>query len=503
MLLTSALNKKWILLLVVLLSCCYLTIITTSNRENVFFSGDGGVKSLVVKQVGAGRGFKFLRLDQPVWVQDIWSAGFFPLRKPFVYPSSAGYLFSFPPLYQIANAVLYRQWGFRAFYLLPFLSALLLWLVSASLLLRLGLGSGRTALLLAMLVFGTPLTVYGAIYWEHMTAVLFLFGGVWMITDPRPGIVGGILAGLFCGVAVWLRPEALIMDFLYALAVLALFSRRRYIAYGAFIISLGVPIVGFLAFNKLVYGSLLGVHSYQVLQEHSFAFKIAKAFFECLLINWTGFIYFPFVALLIPAIYLVWKGLWSPERPVLMLLLVAGCFCILASLMMPNSGGRQWGARYLLPVLPILLVAGGLVLQELPRGEWKRRPGWMRGVLVAGIGYCLILNGVVGGFSFMRSNADRVKPAYDFAAQQGEGVILVNSENIPMELASLFDKRYFFLAPTDSSLRRLLPLLKQRGVKDCLYISEDYRNPGLNNVLNSDTSLLRKGNYYFAKYMIP
>jgi hypothetical protein len=503
MLLNSALNKKWILLLVVLLSCCYLTIITTSNRENVFFSGDGGVKSLVVKQVGAGNGFKFLHLDQPIWVQDIWSAGFFPLRKPFVYPSSDGYLFSFPPLYQIANAVLYRQWGFRAFYLLPFLSALLLWLGFASLLLRLGLGSGRTALLLAMLVFGTPLTVYGAIYWEHMTAVLFLFGGVWMITDPRPGIGGGILAGLFCGVAVWLRPEALVMDFLYALAVLALFSRRRYVAYGAFIISLGVPIVGFLAFNKLVYGSLLGVHSYQVLQEHSFAFKIAKALFECVMINWTGFIYFPFVALLIPAIYRVRKGWWSPERPVLMLLLVAGCFCILAPLMMPNRGGRQWGARYLLPVLPILLVAGGLVLQELPWGEWRRRPGWMRGVLLAGIGYCLILNGVVGGLSFMRSNADRVKPAYDFAAQQEEGVILVNSENIPMELASLFDKRYFFLTPTDSSLRRLLPLLKQRGVRDCLYISEDYMNPGLNNVLNSDTSLLRKGNYYFAKYMIP
>ena len=55
------------------------------------------------------------------------------------------------------------------------------------------------------------------------------------------------------------------------------------------------------------------------------------------------------------------------------------------------------------------------------------------------------------------------------------------------ELGSLFNKEYFFLAPGDDSLRRLLPLLKRQGVHEYTYISDprdplsmppSLRNPG-------------------------
>ncbi|HWB90874.1 MAG TPA: hypothetical protein VG605_03440 [Puia sp.] len=493
--------KRAVLPVVFLLSFCYLAFLSLSTQKNVYFSGDGGVKSIVVKQIGHGESFKYLRLDQPKWVTDIWSAGYFPLRKPFVYPSSEGYIFSFPPLFQIVNSFFYRAWGYIGLYVLPFFCALLLWTVFVLLLMRCGVPAYMAGLGLAVLVFASPLTIYGAIYWEHMPAVLLLFGGVWILLDARVRIPAAILAGLACGMAVWLRPEGLVMDLLYGLAALALYRVRRSAAYLVFIGSVAAPVIGFLVFNKIEYGALLGVHSYQVLQEHSIFFKIAKAGYEFFLITWTNLQYFPLVLLLVPAVYRIIRGKSRPELSLSLLLFAAAAFCLISPLLMPNGGGRQWGARYLLPAVPVVVAGGVLLWKERGNG---RLPGWALGLLAVGLAYSFIINTIVGGYSLRSSNLTRVKPAFDFAVAQPQEVVVVNSENIPMELASLFEKRYFFLVSGDTSLNRLMPMLKAQGIKDCLYIDEQpLPHPAMINRLNRDSSLLKEGNYYFARYDLP
>src|SRR5260221_7810763 len=508
-----AFNKRAILPLVFFLSSCYLVLLVSSTQKDIFFYGDGGMKYVVIQQLQRGEGFKYLHLGQPKWVMDIWSNGYFPLKKPFVYSSPGGYLFSFPPFFQLLSSFFYLKLGYWGLYVIPLVSALSLWLLFIGVLKRCGLTSENVAVALGILVFGTPVTLYGAIYWEHMPAVLLLFGGAALILDPRPRPAGAVLAGLACGTALWLRPESFVMDFLYGMAALVLFRNRRLIAYPAFALAMIPPMAGFLVFNKVNYGSLMGVHSYQVLQEHSFLFKIAKGFFELFLINWTAFIYFPFMILLLPALYKMWKRQWLAGLPVTLLILVTAAFCLLSPFLMPNSGGRQWGARYFLPVLPMLAAAGALVFRELVLTDRLRAPRWVAGLLLAGLVYSVLLNTVGGGlFSLRDSNYNRVKPAFDFVKQQQEKVILVNSENISMEMAVLFDRHYFFLAPADTSFQRLMPLLKGQGVREFLYISQEVGAPGLPNevsaprlpnLLNADTGLLKKGNYYFGKYMIP
>ena len=74
-------------LLVYFLSLCYLVFLVSSTQPGIFFSGDGGLKFMVVKQLQTGHGFKYLYLPQPDWVHKIWQSGYFPFGSPFVYPS--------------------------------------------------------------------------------------------------------------------------------------------------------------------------------------------------------------------------------------------------------------------------------------------------------------------------------------------------------------------------------------------------------------------------------
>src|ERR1700722_12117276 len=127
-----------VILLVLVVALAYLAFLTSSIQNGVFYSADGGVKYMTVKQVSEGHGFKYLYLPQPSWVQSIWQAGYFPLRAPFVYPSPHGYMYVFPPAFQIINAFLYSRLGYSGLYILPILSIVLLWVFMVLVLRRLG-----------------------------------------------------------------------------------------------------------------------------------------------------------------------------------------------------------------------------------------------------------------------------------------------------------------------------------------------------------------------------
>ncbi len=62
----SAMGTNWrrlresdlLIYLVLILSGIYLTFIALSIHEGIFYAGDQGIKSLVVKQIAQGYGFK-------------------------------------------------------------------------------------------------------------------------------------------------------------------------------------------------------------------------------------------------------------------------------------------------------------------------------------------------------------------------------------------------------------------------------------------------------------
>ncbi|MDO6435067.1 hypothetical protein Q4E93_30915 [Flavitalea sp. BT771] len=483
-------------------SLCYLAFLVFSNQPGIFFSGDGGMKFMVVKQLQGGHGFKYLYLPQPAWVHEIWSKGFFPFRDPFIYPTPQGDLFSFPPYFQLISAKFYGWFGDAGLYVLPVVSAILLWGVMIVLLRLTGIPDQLVALLLAILVFCSPLTLYGAVYWEHMPAVLLLCAGIAVLL--RPGMAVGylFLLGLLSGLSVWLRPEAIAMNILFGVAALVMYRRERHRGIPWFLAGMAITMAGFLAMNHRWFGSLLGVHSFQVLQDHPLFYKIGKGAKNFFLINWISIRYFPLILATPIVLYQWWKGRIRLEQRTVLFLAVIASFCCLSPFMLPNDGGMQWGARYFLVVIPLFLVAIALVIKELG----MRLPGWVYGVLVVALVYAFLLNSIGGGvYKLRQANFTRIKPAMEFLRQQQGDVIVVGSEFIPMELGSLFDEKYFFLSEKDSSFSGLHALLRQQHIREYLFINQEDKSPAFPNLLQQDggKELIKKGNYYFARYAVP
>jgi hypothetical protein len=486
------------------ISLCYLTFLVFSNQPGIFFSGDGGMKFMVVKQLQGGHGFKYLYLPQPEWVHGIWNSGFFPFRDPFIYHSPQGDLFSFPPYFQLISAKFYGWFGYAGLYVLPAVSAILLWGVMIVLLRLTGIPDQLVALLLGVLVFCSPLTLYGAVYWEHMPAVLLLCGGIAVLL--KPGMAGGylFLLGLLSGLSVWLRPEAIAMNILFGVAALVLYRRERYRGIPWFLAGMAITMTGFLVMNHRWFGSLLGVHSYQVLQDHSLFYKIGKGGKNFFVINWISIRYFPFILAAPIVMYWWWRGGIRLEQRTVLFLGVLAAFCCLSPFMLPNDGGMQWGARYFLCVIPLFLVAISLVIKDIGMSR-QMMPKWVSLLVGLAVVYTFFLNSIAGGvYKLRQANFTRIKPAMEFIRQQPGEVIVVGSEFIPMELGSLFDEKYFFLSEKDSSFSRLHALLRQQHIREYLYINQEDKSPAFPNLLlQGGKGMIRKGNYYFARYTVP
>jgi hypothetical protein len=488
--------------LVALFSAVYLAFLVSSAEPGVFFSSDGGIKYLVVKQLTEGHGFKYMYLPQPQWVHQIWANGFFPFKPPFLYPSSAGYLFVFPPAFQIISSFFYAHFGNAGLLVIPILSTLLLWLSFILLLRRCDISPSRISIGLFILVFCSPLTIYGATYWEHMTAILLLFFGLSFLVKPPSGPIAALVLGLLSGLASWFRPEAMMMNVLYGLALIGLFIKDRNRTTILFLIGMTLGVASFLLFNKIEFDSFFGIHSRQVLKESVEGGVEVNPFRNLITNNLINARHFLFILLILPVIY-AWLRYRKQLHPrTFLLLAIVLAYCILTPFMVPNDGGRQWGARYFLPVITVVLVTLLLVDKE-----WKLNfPVWLTAIILLIAAYSFQHNTYKGGIkTLVWENQHRISPDLNYLKQTPGKVVVVSLPYIAMELGYLFDDKYFFLAPDDSSLNRLLPQLKQQGIRQYTYIY-DVRVPTIKPTELTDTIPdwpHDYGDFEFREYSLP
>lgn len=486
------LHESSVLIYVVLiLSAGYLGFLASSIHEGIFYAGDEGIKSLVVKQIVHGYGFKYLHLSQPAWVQSIWKAGFTPLRPPWFYPSTAGYLIVFPPAFQVISAWLYAKWGTPGLYVVPMLSTaiLLLWLVF--LLKRCGVKPIMIALAIFLLVFCSPLALYGVMFWEHLPAVLLLFAGLAFIADPPRHPAAAAALGIVSGLSVFLRPEALMMNFLYALAVVFLFYRsnrvfreRRLLGdtrlFGenpripmSFLLGLAISVLAFFSFNWEEYGSILGIHGRQVFEDKNPDTHMTwtHGLDNLWQNNYISTSHFLFSLLLIPLLIraIITRKMSDPRPGVLAAIVLL--FSLLTPWLLPNNGVVQWGARYFLPIIPVTLVALFLAERQWGLLASKRLPLWLLALILAGIGRCFYDNTHGGGYKDVRWRYNqRLTKTYRLIGRQSGNVVVISHHWMINDFAWLFDKAYFFEASNNDSLSRLLPLLKNHGVHQFIYV---------------------------------
>lgn len=449
--------------LVLLASLAYLIFLACSIHQGIFFAGDQALKSMQVQQIAAGHGFKYLYLGQPEWVRSIWEKGFFPLQPPFFYPSPKGYLIVYPPLFQIITAFFYSKFGSAGLYIIPMLCALVLLGWTASLFKRCGVSPIHTAAAIFILVFCSPLMLYGVMFWEHLPAVLLLFAGISVIVAPPRKIWTALALGASTGLAIWLRPETLVMVLLYSAAVAILYLRDRRGVYIAFGIGIALAVLPWLAFNYLEYGSLFGIHGQQVLYDRNSESHLGwhNGWRNLIAINDISIRHFWFLLLLPPILYYSIRRKETDLRPLLLATIVI-LYSLLTPFMLPNDGIIQWGPRYFLGIIPVALFA--LFLAP--------RPAWLAVLIFIAALPSFYQNTHGGGYKELRWRYNtRMADTYKLLTEKTGQVVIATPHFAAYDFGYIFDKDYFFAADSEDSLRRLLPLLKSQGVHQfvCIY----------------------------------
>jgi hypothetical protein len=486
--------------IIVLLACCFLVVLLLTIRRDVFYSGDAGLKYLVVKQFISTGEYKILHAEQPGWVNRLWSGSYYPFKPPFVYNTTQGRMVAFPPFFQWLNAPFYNWFGYQGLYVIPAVSTVLLWICFIQLLQRIKIQPLLIAFGTLLLALCSPVTMYGAMYWEHCTALLLLFVNIIYLVKPPSGPQAVIL-GLLSGSAVWLRPEAIVYCGLFMLAAIYNFYRDKTIAHLYFAFAVSVVIAGFFVFNTFVYGDALGAHGYQLVREAGVTEQVAKGFTILTHTHARLILYYP-VALIFYAMT-VWMFIKRPLLPVAVyqLAAIACLFSVIIPFILPNAGGKQWGPRYLLPLIPVMVTVISMVLKYFPVDFFKNK--WGIAIVVLIVGYSMHLNVYQAATSLKKDYAYRVTPGLRFLESDSCKVIVVQNQYITQEFAALFASRKMFLAETAESFTGLKAQLVRAGVSEIIYISIVNEKHALFNRLHKgDTGLRKIGGYYFGKYVL-
>jgi hypothetical protein len=433
----------------------YCLFLQTRIAPDVYYSSDGGLKFLQVRQMisgGPGALRLDLRLPAEPWVQALWDRGLFPFEPPFVYTWGGRRLVEYPPFFAAVSAPLYAWLGFRGLYVVPLVATWLLWWAFLRTCARQGLGPGLTAAALVALVFAAPLTLYSAMFWEHAPAVLLAWLGLAGAVAPAPGFSPGhaALSGAVLGLSAWLRPEHLLLvalacGWLLVLRGGPMTPRGR----AAFFAGAGLAVGVFLAWNWAISGSPLGLQGLQVTSGPNFDPRRGPAVLRQLAALTARTFPLGVVAAAAAAACLVRplsRLLSATDR---FLLALALSFVAVFSFVFANDGGKQWGPRYLLVLVPVLTLLAARLLRAVGDRASGLAPLQRRAVAALFGAATLVgawINTVGGARDLAGDYAHRILPALRLIRQAAPRVVVTDSMFVAMELTATFaEKRWFVI----------------------------------------------------------
>ncbi len=476
---------------------CFLVSLLITVKEEVFFSGDAGLKFLMVKQIAHGGSCTTLDLQNAQWVNNIWNQGFYPFKPPFIYDAPDGKVVSFPPSFQWLTSWMYKWFGFKGIYIIPSFSVAALWYWFITVLYKAGVAPLRVSAAFFLLAFCSPLTVYGALYWEHSMAIVLLFSAI-VFMLKQVSALQAVTLGLMSGLSVWFRPEMLMLCLLLIVTVAVNSIIKKSNANVLFVIAMLLCISAFFIFNFKVYDSVLGAHSYQLFEQDKFVNYFVKKFIISTHLNGRLVIYFPLVVLLYAfSVYLLFQKKRLPDLVNQLTLLII-IFLMLTPFCLPNAGGKQWGPRYFLPVIPVVIVTLSLAARYY--SEVRIRKHIAIGILFIAA-YSMYINVYLAHRTLHDDYACRVKPALDYLKNERCNILVVQNQYIAQEFASLFENKKIFLAESQQNFDELKHLLIAAGITKVMYLSHDggfERQPV--NVINNSAALKKTGDYYVAQY---
>jgi hypothetical protein len=464
----------------------------SQTPDGSFFSGDAGLKFLLTKQLSNGEIQFNLDLNPESWVNSLWQGGFYPFHSPFVYEISNQHYITFPFTFPLVSAPFYAIFGFRGLYILPLISTWAIWIFTYLVCQRFAIGVGITTAILISLIFASPLTIYSAIFWEHNLAIALAFGGLTILLGKSLkdlSAIAVLFSGISIGLSVWFREELLCL--VLALFLISAFTlyfnlknksslNRKVIIFTA---SLLITVSLFFGANTLIYGHPLGAHSFQVVESLSLVHRLRSALENFRKLSADFFYYFP--ATILSFIYL---GIACFNKRILLkkeakiLFLICFIFTLTLPFILPaaqgislesRTGGKQWGPRFLLILIPLISTIVAIGLKELTKSTTPYLKYFTIAIFSTLLVFGLQLNSFAGR-DFL-ANSQQVAPLLNYLKQHPDRIIASSHQYVNQSLAMLFDQKSFFLAETSKELEKLSTALYQTGHEKFLYVCYPYR----------------------------
>jgi len=111
-------RPPWLLRLTTAAGLIFLLALLCLIRPDVYFTGDSGVKKLLVEQFAAGALHIDVNLTDVPWVKALWARGLYPLGD-FAYLLDGKRHIIFPYVFPLFTAPFYALLGLPGLYVLP------------------------------------------------------------------------------------------------------------------------------------------------------------------------------------------------------------------------------------------------------------------------------------------------------------------------------------------------------------------------------------------------
>lgn len=471
--------------IVILTGILFTLFLQLQIPDGVFFSGDGGLKALLTQQFASGNLRFDLDLPATDWVKELWQNGLYPFLPPFVYDRLGLHYITFPFTFPLFTAPFYAVLGYRGLYIIPLASIWVLWFRFYVVCKRLELNGGVTAIALVVLIFASPLSIYSAMYWEHTLAVALAFYGLTVVLFPNSAQLSkksAILGGVLIGLSVWFRPEFLCL--VGALTLLSLVAKFKWVkkftpAAGKeilFTASSLLTILIFFGINKIVYGHPLGIHSIQIVEEFSLTERLLAAQDNFKQLVYSLFEYFPVA--LFPSVFIFLSLLRRNLRlapKIWALYFIVVLFIFAVPLIVPSgAGGKQWGPRFLLILMPLLSLLLAVQLKSTMRVMGRFSRYFSIGLVCVLTAISIHLNTFVATAKLVQ-DYQSVALALTAVKEDSHMIIAISHQYVVQAIAPALSEKRFFLVDDTEDVKQLSESLINQGHQNFLYICYHHR----------------------------
>ncbi len=472
-------------------------------KKGVFFTSDGGIKYFQTEQILRGDFSLDFKLKGDSLEDKIWSREFYPTTSPFIYKLKGKYYSVSPWIFSLLTAPFLKFFGFYGIHVIPFISLFGIWFLFLFFLKKENFSQIEISLFLFALIFSTPITFYGATFWEHTLSLFFLMLSIFLIyyrKSPYFASIALILAQV-------LRPEIMVISFFLILFIFFSDFSKKYRQ--KFLFTFLLLLFCQFGTNYYFFESPFGLRFLQVkdmfnVVNPSFSkfllFRLKVGVIIYLYLLKLLFRFFPFYILMVLFLYKTKRNIKY--------LIFALFVPFLTSFGLPNGGGFQWGPRYLLPFILIFFITLILFCKNL-KGKFRSI------FLILFLGFTLLsfkLNTFMIRELFCNQICYKSESIVNFVRKNKEKVIVYLYLQTGLELAYIHGEKDFFYLNNFLRLNRLSKLLYKNGVKEFLLINETFMGKRVNIPSKFDlknfhinTKLLQRchyGEFYIVK-LIP